>query len=221
MTARLTRLLTPALTLLGTLWASPASADPISFFVTIDTSSIAGVNGSLEFQASTFAQSPPGSASIVSFAAGGGTLVGGPTAAPTGDPTVPTFGSVTGALPGKMTIAETPPFSADVFQDFNFGNGQMSFRVDLPVDDTTFALFLWDSPTSTVLGGGGNPLLGNANVNGASFAVELNSSTGAVTTGDAAVSAVIVPEPASLAVFAVAVAGLAVGRWYRGRRPAG
>src|ERR1035441_9930218 len=102
--------------LLGGL-AGVVSADTITYGVTVNTSSISGTAGSLDFQ---FNPGPlvsqAASLDIFSFAsdgtlAAGACLAGGPCLA----------GNVTGTLPGTVTFDNGTGFN-DYFQGFTFGS---------------------------------------------------------------------------------------------------
>jgi hypothetical protein len=225
MTSRLglLRIVPLALAVLAWCAAGPAAAAPITYHVDVNTSPPgvpAGTKGSLEFQFASLAGNPPGSATIFSFTSDG-SLVGSPTpflSDPT-NPNSPTLGTVFGSLAPRdsLEIAETPAFSADAFQNFNFGSS-LHFDVTLP-DPGTFSLFLWDQP-----GGQGNLLLSASDVSANGAALVLFSD-GSGTQGPGlepitgpGVRATVAPEPSSLALFAVAAAGLLARRWRR--RPA-
>src|ERR1022692_2623348 len=96
-----------------------ASAGPITYDVTIDTSSILGTAGSLDFN---FNPGPlvtqAASLQILSFASNG-TLAGSPTL--TGD--------VAGSLPAALTFDNGTAFN-DYFDAFTFGS-TLSFKVSL------------------------------------------------------------------------------------------
>jgi hypothetical protein len=102
-----------------------ASASPITYTVTVDTSSISGNAGSLDFQ---FNPGPDvteaASLTILNFATDG---------VATGSPTL--SGDVAGALPGTLTFDNGGGFN-DYFQDFTFGS-TLSFDVHLDGDALT------------------------------------------------------------------------------------
>jgi hypothetical protein len=96
-------------------------ADPVSYFVTVDTSSVFGSGGFIDLQlAPGDATTQDATADVTGYS--GGTLVGAP---------VLNFGGLTGAsgaLPGTVTIDNVP--GNDYFQGFTFGNA-LSFKVSL------------------------------------------------------------------------------------------
>jgi len=104
------------LTVLLLCGAWKALAQPITYDVSVNTSSIAGTNGSLDFN---FNPGPlvtqAASLQILGFATGptDGTLAGGPTL--TGD--------ITGALPGTLTFDNGTGFN-DYFEGFTYGKNQ-------------------------------------------------------------------------------------------------
>ena len=100
-------------------FASIASAAPITYDVTVDTSSISGTAGSLDFQ---FNPGPlvtqAASLQILNFTSNG-SLAGSPVL--TGD--------VVGALPATVTFDNGPAFN-DYFEGFTYGS-TLSFQVSL------------------------------------------------------------------------------------------
>src|SRR5262249_51862810 len=101
------------------LFSPIASADPITYDVSVDTSAISGTAGSLDFE---FNPGPlvtqAASLQILNFSSDG-TLAGSP--ALTGD--------VSGALPGTVTFDNGTAFN-DYFEGFTYGS-TLSFQVSL------------------------------------------------------------------------------------------
>lgn len=181
---------------------SPAQASVIVQY-NVDTSSIAGTVGSLNFQLN------PGGGAAQAVSAVISSFVGG-----TLNSNVVTFGSVSGTLPGNVSFNNSTFFNS-YQEDFTFGASlqfQVTFSgpgIDAPdplADGTAFSLFLYDAP-----GGLGNALLPSPsdpndsalglNIIGGSFSVY---GSPAVTTSITQV----VPEPSSLLVTGL-VLGLA------------
>src|SRR5580658_8609026 len=108
------------LILLAILAASLASAGPITYNVTVNTSSIAGTAGSLDFNfdpgplVTQFAQ-----LQILGFTSDG--MLAGACPCITGD--------VSGQLPSTLTFDNGTPFN-DYFDDFTYGS-TISFAVSL------------------------------------------------------------------------------------------
>jgi len=224
MICRLSRLLPLVFGLLVSLATTTASAAPITYLISVDTSGsgIPGTMGSLEFQ--FFPVTPPGGATLSSFTTTGGTLVGSPTVAPTGNPSDPFFGTASGSLaPGNsLTITSSLTNFADVFQDFDFGTS-FSFVVTVP-EAGAFSLFLWDIPTTDVLPPNmpapTHLLLSSLDpsANGAALQLTSDGSGGpALVSANAAVTAQLIPEPTSLALFGLGGAALAGWCWRRRR----
>lgn len=97
--------------------ASIVSADSTTYTITVNTSSVAGSAGSLDFQFNPGALSQAADASILAFATDG--TLGAP--AMTGD--------VTGALPGDITFDNGTALN-DYFTGFTYGNA-LTFDVSL------------------------------------------------------------------------------------------
>jgi hypothetical protein len=177
--------------LTGVMWAGP-----ITYTVTVNTSSIAGSMGSLDFN---FDPGPfvtqPASLEILNFSSGG-TLAGSPTLS----------GHATGTLPGTLTFDNGAPFN-DYFEDFRFGSA-LSFNVSLfgpalsspdgvATSGSTFAFSMFSDPA------GMTPVLTTDTVDGFAYVVNVNLD-GTTTAMDLIPAAV--PEPSSWVLVATAVA---------------
>jgi hypothetical protein len=186
--------------------SGPVQAGMITYHVTVDTSSISGTQGSLDFQFdASDLTSQTATAALTTFT--GGSLIGSPTF----------NGDASGTLfPGPATINNTPAnLVNELIQDFNYG-GNLSFDVTLFGDalqnpngspGSTFSLTLYDSRGAT-----GNTLLSiDANTPPA-LLINVNGDGSTTVTAASGVTATpsvsAVPEPSSLALLASASAGL-------------
>jgi len=188
------------------LAASVAKAGPIIYDVTVNTSSITGTMGSLDFQ---FNPGPlttqSASLQILDFTSDG-TLAGSPSL--TGD--------VSGALPATLTYDNGTQYN-DFFEDFTYGT-TLSFEVSLygpalsspdgvSTSGSIFAFSMFSDPAGTV------PVLTTDTVDG--FAATLNVNLDGTTTvidpsTETSVAALTAtPEPASLVLLATGLLGLA------------
>jgi hypothetical protein len=182
-------------------------AGPITYNVTVNTSSISGTAGSLDFD---FNPGPlitqTASLQILTFS--GGT--------PSGSPTV--IGDVTGTLPGTLTFDNQKPFN-DYFQTFQFGS-TLSFGVSLfgpalsspngtATSGSTFAFSMFSNAAGT------KPVLTTDKTNGFAFVVEVNLD-GTTTATNFILAAV--PEPGSFPLVVGAAIAVGVGRIRRMRR---
>ena len=186
--------------------ATLAVADPITYNVTVDTSSISGTSGSLDFQ---FNPGPlttqAASLQILDFSSDG-SLAGSPSL--TGD--------VSGALPGTLTYDNGTQYN-DFFEDFTYGT-TLSFEVSLygpalsspdgvSTSGSIFAFSMFSDPAGTV------PVLTTDTTDGfaATLSVNLDGTTSVTdpSTQTSVVSSVAAPEPASLVLLATGLLGLA------------
>ena len=184
----------------------PLHADNVSV-VTVDTSSVAGTAGFLDF---TFDPGPfitqSGFATISAFSSDG-TL---------GAPTI--TGDVSGTLPPSITLNNDTPFN-DYFTAFTFGNslnftlGLGGPAVDSPdgtsTSGSTFAFSMFSSDEST-------PLLTADSLDGFAFEVDVNLDGTAKLTNFSDATSIAggvssVPEPASGWLFGGVIAFWAIG----------
>ena len=186
--------------------ATLAVADPITYNVTVDTSSISGTSGSLDFQ---FNPGPlttqAASLQILEFSSDG-SLAGSP--ALTGD--------VGGALPGTLTFDNGTQFN-DYFDDFTFGS-TLSFQVSLygpalsspdgvSTSGSDFAFSMFSDPPGTI------PTLTTDTVDGFAGTINVNLD-GTTTVTDPSIqtiiaSSTVIPEPSNLLLMATGFCGLA------------
>ncbi len=179
-------------------------ADPITYDVSIDTSSVSGDAGSLDFQ---FNPGPfvtqDASLQILNFSSGG-TVAGSPIL--TGD--------VSGALPGTLTFDNLTGFN-DYFEGFTFGS-TLSFQVSLygpalsspdgiSTSGSAFAFSMFSDP------GGITPVLTFDTSDGFASVINLNldGSTSVSNYSDQtsiAPEGAAVPEPTTLGFLAAAMA---------------
>lgn len=193
-------------------FASAASASTTTYDVTIDTSSIAGTVGSLDFN---FDPGPlvtqAASLQILDFTStGAGALAGSPTL--TGD--------VSGSLPATVTFDNGTAFN-DYFEGFTFGT-TISFDVTLYGDalstpdgvstsGSTFAFSMFSDAAGSV------PALTTDTTNGFALTVDVNLD-GTTTVADSSGQTIVeqatatVPEPFTLLFLAPTLVGLAAGR---------
>jgi hypothetical protein len=143
-----------------------ASATPVTYTVSVDTSSITGTAGSLDFN---FNPGPlvtqSANVQILGFSSNG--TLG----------TATTVGNVAGTLPGTLNFDNGTVFN-DYFETFTFGSA-LSFDVSLygpalnapdgtSTSGSTFAFSLFSDPGGTV------PVLTSDTVNGLGYVVNVN-----------------------------------------------
>lgn len=188
-------------------------ASPVTYAISVDTSSLQGTTGSLDFN---FDPGPLGSqAAIVQLhALGGGGIPGA----------AMSEGSVSGTLPGTVTLQNSTGYN-DYFETFTFGPSLLfdaSFlgpALDAPngtsLSGSTFAFSFFSDP------GGTMPALTSDVVNGYAVTVDVNldgSTTvtnftrGTVTTPS---STAMTPEPGTWMMVGTGVLG---GVWSARRR---
>jgi hypothetical protein len=179
------------------LCAATALSNVITYDVTVDTSSISGTTGSLDFNfnpGTLVTQSA--SLQILNFTSGG-TLVGSPEL--TGD--------VAGALPATLTFDNGTGFN-DYFEGFTFGS-TLSFDVSLygpalsspngtSTSGSTFAFSMFSDA------GGTTPTLTSDTTDGFAFTVDVNLDGSTTVTNYSSETSVVpatvsaVPEPSSV-----------------------
>ena len=195
------------------LCAATAMANVITYDVTVNTSSISGTTGSLDFNfnpGSLVTQSA--SLQILSFTSNG-TLAGSPEL--TGD--------ASGALPGTLTFDNGTGFN-DYFEGFTFGS-TLSFDVSLygpalsapdgtSTSGSTFAFSMFSDAAGTT------PTLTSDTTDGFAFTVDVNldgsttvtnySSETGIVAASGPVSAV--PEPGNLALIGLGLGAISLVR---------
>jgi hypothetical protein len=183
--------------------AGPASADGIIYEITVNTSSITGTAGSLDFN---FNPGPlvtqAASLQILNFTSDG-TLAGN---CPCGT------GDVSGQLPSTVTFDNGTGYN-DYFDDFTFGTA-ISFDVSLygpaltpgdgvPTSGSTFAFSMFSDASGT-------PVLTTDTTDGFAFTVDVNPSGTTTVTNfssptDVGSAVSGTPEPSSLALVGTAI----------------
>jgi len=199
------------------LWfASVASAGTITYEVTVNTSSIAGTAGSLDFN---FNPGPlvtqAASLQILGFSSDG-TLAGSPTL--TGD--------ISGALPLTLTFDNGTAFN-DYFEGFTYGTS-LVFDVYLygpalsspdgtSTSGSTFAFSMFSNAAGTI------PVLTTDLADGFAFTVDVNlDGTTTVTnfSPETSITVSAVPEPGAWLLLGTALLGASL-LWFRSKRVSG
>jgi hypothetical protein len=208
----------PLLLALGALcFASMASAAPITYDVTVDTSSISGTAGSLDFE---FNPGPlvtqAASLQILNFTSNG-SLAGSPVL--TGD--------VAGALPATVSFDNGTAFN-DYFEGFTYGS-TLTFQVSLfgpalsspdgtSTSGSTFAFSMFSDAAGTM------PVLTTNTTEGFAFTTDVNLDGTTTVTNFSPQTTVVpetgpaVPEPGTLPLISVSLGlWLALGSRLRRR----
>jgi hypothetical protein len=209
-----------AFLLLGPLGTGLARANFITYQVNVDTSSLNGTSGYLDYQFNPGGNgAAPGSVTITNFSPVGNLNPNDPNNSVSGDVT----GSLTG-VPSPLTLNNDTAYN-DYFESFTYGNS-INFDVTLSgpavgssgAVGSSFAFSLYDSTGTIPLlttDPNGSVLTINVNTDG-STSVETFPQSG--TNGTPAGSAVsTTPEPSSAVLFVSALPAALVF-WRRSRR---
>ena len=171
-----------------------ARADAI-YTLSVDTSSISGISGSIDLQFDGSPESPDAGATISAFASDG--ILG---------PQGSSAGNFSGQLPGSVTLTINGTFQANEYNQIITFGSFVSFQVDLagnpPPAGNSFALSFFNlSNTSGVLPGNFFGEVAEIDVN------ETNIGTQIFGPSTSIVSASNTPEPGGLLLFFGALAG--------------
>jgi hypothetical protein len=199
--------------------ASIASAGPITYDVTVDTSSISGTAGSFDFQ---FNPGPlvtqAASLQILNFASNGA-LAANPVLT----------GNVNRTLPGTLTFDNGTAFN-DYFEGFTYGS-TLSFEVSLDgpaltspdgvsSSGSTFAFSMFSDAAGTT------PALTTNSAAGFAFTIDVNLD-GTTTLANYSSQTMVVPitsaipEPSTIALLGIGLIGLGIMRRRRATKHAG
>jgi len=187
------------LTLLAShsIWAST------SLQATVDTSSIAGQTGWLDFQFNPADFNAPSAATTITAVNSNGTLLSSVTAS----------GDVSGNLGSALVLGNSQAFN-DWLQGFTFGNSlSFLFNIDVPLTNTSgsgtaFSLSLYDSAFNSLLADSiwGAALVVNANDNGSTDILGQSAQVSLSTPS-------AVPEPQTLSLFLTGLGLLGLRRY--------
>lgn len=197
--------ITLAFWLLTAIWPGSASAD-FTYQITVDTSSLNGLTGNLDFQLNPGGSSAEAvTAVITNFNALGGTLASSNTL--TGD--------ASGLLPGQLTLDNGTGFN-DIFQGFTFGTS-LSYDVTFSgpalsspggTFGSSFAFSLYDSSGTTPLlttDTNGSVVTMNVNASGTISVERFPQAAGNTTPAASDTPVNSVPAPPSLVLLLSAV----------------
>jgi len=193
-------------------FGSAASAGTITYDVKVNTSSIAGTAGSLDFNFNPgplITQAAP--LQVLDFA-GNGTLTGAPSL--TGDVSG-------GPLPATVTFDNGSGFN-DYFRGFTYGSA-LSFQVSLygpalsspngtATSGSAFAFSMFSDPAGTA------PLLTNNLTDGFALTVNVNLDGTTTLTNFSSETTAVVPKPSTVVLIGTAIALMGAVLW-RKRRP--
>ena len=179
-----------AFCVLALSFVGSASADPIAYVVTVDTSSISGTSGSLDFNFNPGPFVTQGASIQILAFTSDGTLAGSP--ALTGD--------VSGTLPGTVTLDNGSGFN-DYFEGFSFGT-TLSFDLSLygpalsspdgiSTSGSAFAFSMFSDEGGTI------PALTTDTTDGFAFTTVVNLD-GTTTLTDLSSQTSVVPETSSV-----------------------
>ena len=204
-----------AFLLLGVLVPGSVRAGFITYHVNVDTSSLSGQAGNLDFQFNPGdATAESATATVTNFQSVGGILASSNTLS----------GDASGLLPGTLTLVNDTPFN-DVFQGFTFGSslGYDLTLTGMALDNpggtfgSSFAFSLFDAAGVTPLlttDPNGSVLTVNVNTNGTTSVETFpQSPTNSAPAASAIPAASATPEPSSMVLLLSALpAGFAVLR---------
>jgi len=189
-------------------WGS-AWAGSVTYEVSVNTSTLSGQGGNLDFQFNPGGSSAlAATATITTFQTVGGIL---------SQPAILT-GDATGSLPGTLTLINDTPYN-DAFQGFTYGSS-FSFGLTLSglalnspggMFGSSFAVSLYDAAGVTPLlttDPNGSVLTVNLDVSGTTSAVTFTQSPTNSTPVAIAIPAGAVPEPRSFVLLSLGVLGL-------------
>jgi PEP-CTERM motif len=192
-----------ALVSAGLQWAPTARAGSISYEVTVDTTSLAGTTGGLQFTLiAGNTPAPPDTSTITAFKSDG-VLVPPPT----------TVGDVLGVLPSTMSMDNQNP--SLYFQSLTFGTfidyivTLTSTAGDPSSADTTFSFYLFDA--------NGNPISNSNSPSGEAFDINIEGPSGtfdppAVFFPPPPITLVqingVVPEPSSIVLLGIGLGAI-------------